>query len=148
LTLTIYASAESGLPDVTIDGLDQFELKGTGKNLLQVPRGKTEKWILTYSLTATHDGTFKVGPAATTINDRRYYSNTLFITMEPPPNQLETPQAPPPKTPEAKTPEGKPPEAKPPQVKPPVVLSAAEIKDKVVVVMETEKDRPYRSEAM
>src|SRR5262249_44310104 len=60
LTLTIYASAESGLPDVTIDGLDQFELKGTGKNLLQVPRGKTEKWILTYSLTATHDGTFKV----------------------------------------------------------------------------------------
>src|SRR4029077_2981736 len=49
LTLSIYAPADMELPPLTVDGLDQFKLQGTGKNLLQIPRGKTKRWILTYT---------------------------------------------------------------------------------------------------
>ena len=56
LTLTVYTPSDSSLPEIQIDGLDQFELKGTGKNLLQVPRGKTKKWSLTYTLVPVLEG--------------------------------------------------------------------------------------------
>src|SRR5262249_55609441 len=50
LTLEIYEAPAAKPPDVTIEGMDHFVLKGTGQNLLQVPGGKTAKWILTYTL--------------------------------------------------------------------------------------------------
>lgn len=170
LTLTVYNSPEDGMPEVEIDGLDQFELQGTGKNLLQVPRGKTQKWILTYTLTAREEGTFKLGPAATTVKGRRYYSNTLFLTVQPPPGKRQAqpsagtvpePLAPAEKEPKQKEPpkQGVEPteketsrqekeKEKSAALETPLVLSASEIGEKIIVTMETTKTRPYRSEAV
>jgi hypothetical protein len=96
LTLSIYAPQDMELPPVTIDGLDQFRLQGSGKNLLQIPRGKTKKWILTYTLVAADTGNFKLGPAVVTYNDRNYRSNIVFITVEGPAQrrQVSTPAKP------------------------------------------------------
>src|SRR5262249_34568584 len=82
LKLEVYGPAGLPEPQVTIAGLDQFKLHSQRKNLLEVPNGKTVKWILTYNLTATQDGTFNLGPAITTIDGKRYSSNTLFITVQ------------------------------------------------------------------
>jgi hypothetical protein len=125
LTLEIYGAPSATPPAVTIDGLDQFQLKSIGKNLLQVPLGKTAKWILTYNLTAHQDGTFKLGPASATVNGRRFLSNTLFVTVEAPTNPAPRP-----------APAG------------PLVHSAAEIGDRVRVVMEAPHYRLYRSEGV
>ncbi|HEY4491703.1 MAG TPA: hypothetical protein VI958_06850, partial [Acidobacteriota bacterium] len=43
LTLEVAGAPAAAAPEVTIEGLDRFDLKGTGKNLLVVP-GKTTKW--------------------------------------------------------------------------------------------------------
>ena len=82
LKLTIYGPDTMELPAVTIDGMDQFQLQGTGKNLLQIPRGKTKKWILTYTLLAAETGHYKVGPAILMHNGQSYRSNIVFISVE------------------------------------------------------------------
>ena len=125
LTLEIYGAPSATPPDVSIDGLDQFQLKSIGKNLLQVPLGKTAKWILTYNLTAHQDGTFKLGPASATVNGRRFLSNTLFITVEAPTHPAPRP-----------APTG------------PLVHSAVEIGDRVRIVMEAPRYKLHRSEGV
>src|SRR5262249_32870926 len=85
LTLEIYEAPAAKPPEVTIEGMDHFVLKGTGQNLLQIPGGKTAKWILTYTLTADENGSFRLGPAVAVINGTRSSSNTLFVTVEGPP---------------------------------------------------------------
>ncbi len=138
LKLSIYGPEAMDLPRVTIDGLDQFQLQGTGKNLLQIPRGKTKKWILTYTLLASDTGNFKVGPAIVTYQGRTYRSNIVFITVEPPtprpqkqsvqeelkkppvelPKEVKKPPVEPPKE-EKKLPVEQPKEEKKPPVEPP-----------------------------
>ncbi len=209
LTLNIYSGADAELPVVTIDGMDQFELQGTGKNLLQIPRGKTQKWVLTYTLTANDTGSFKLGPAMMTYQGKVYKSNMMFVNVlgpefedasappvsqpqviapalpsgpkqtasqpgQSPPAQVAPKQTPPPpktsspikKPPAPAQQQQQPPPSKPTAVKPspapqpppepakkttvptPVVLSAEEIKDKVLILMETQKDKLYRSEGI
>ena len=98
LTLSIYTPAEVELPPVTVDGLDQFKLQGTGKNLLQIPRGKTKRYILTYTLVASEPGSFKIGPAILALNGQTYRSNILFLTVEGGPAGKSTGIQPPPKS--------------------------------------------------
>src|SRR6187397_782608 len=74
LRLEIYGVPSSTPPQVTIDGMDQFHLQGQGKNLLQVPGGRTVKWVLTYTLIGQENGIFKLGPAKSTIGGRLYTS--------------------------------------------------------------------------
>ncbi len=132
LTLEIYGAPAENPPDVTIDGLDQFELKGIGRNLLQIPRGKTAKWILTYNLTAGHGGEFKLGPAAAPANGKMYRSNTLFVTVEGP---------------RAQKPDEKPTQ-KPAVPATPLIRSAAEIGNKILIRMEASKERVYHGEGI
>jgi hypothetical protein len=87
LTLSIYAPSDMELPPLTVDGLDQFKLQGTGKNLLQIPRGKTKRWILTYTLIASETGSFKIGPAILMVNGQAYRSNIVFLNIEGPPTR-------------------------------------------------------------
>ncbi len=140
LTLEIYGAPAENAPEVTIDGLDQFELKGIGKNLLQVPRGKTVKWILTYNLTAGQGGEFKLGPASAPANGKMYRSNTLFVTVEGPRVQ-KSPSTPAQKPPETTTP-------KPAVPATPLVRSSAEIGNKILILMETSKQKIYRGEGV
>lgn len=126
LRLEIYGEPSPAPPQVTIDGLDQFQLRGQGQNLLQVPGGKTVKWILTYTLIAGQDGTFKLGPAMATVGNHTFRSNTLFITVE-------NIRASKPKTELVPT---------------PLVHSAAEVGERVVLLLETENIRPYRGEGI
>lgn len=227
VTLSVYCPADMELPPVTVDGMDQFRIQGTGKNLLQIPRGKTKRWILTYTLIASETGNFKIGPAILMVNGQAYRSNIVFLTVEGPPQRksvirtIPEPEKPVPqpiekekttasqsekekKEPapsskqekvsakeEKKVPvappkeEKKPPvmasssvkeekkpatppkeekklpveplkeeekaaaedlkkEEKKPVVQPPVVLSSAQIGDRIVVLMEATKTRPYR----
>ncbi len=143
LTLEIYGAPAENAPEVTIDGLDQFELKGIGKNLLQVPRGKTVKWILTYNLTAGQGGEFKLGPATAPANGKLYRSNTLFITVEGPRPQKPAPK--PIQKPAQKQAEATPPK---PTVTTPLVRSSAEIGNKILILMEASKQKPYRGEGV
>lgn len=124
LSLEIYGEPSASPPQVTIDGLDQFQVRGQGQNLLQVPGGKTVKWILTYTLIASQDGTFKLGPAKAVRGNRTYNSNTLFITVE------RSGQA----RPKADT------------LLTPLIHSAREVEDRVLLLLEAENMRPYRSE--
>jgi hypothetical protein len=237
LTLSIYTPADMELPPVTVDGLDQFKMQGIGKNLLQIPRGKTKRWILTYTLVASETGSFKIGPAILMVNGQAYRSNIVFLTVEgpeprnstvrppsklipvpkieepPQPKEEEQKQAEPPKKEEKKaasvpapkedkatqkeekkpaavppakkgekspqaqqkevtkpagppaqeekkaetsrpTQQEKAPPPKPeaeqaapapkPAVQPPTVLSSAQIGDRIVIIMDTPKTRPYR----
>jgi hypothetical protein len=107
--------------------------------LLQVPGGKTVKWILNYNLTPQMDGTFKVGPARARIEGRTYSSNTLFITVK---GTGKTPAPPAP----VKKPETKKPEQEEPKV--PLIRSAAELGDKVVILSETNRDTPYLNQGL
>lgn len=160
LQLTIYGPEGMELPPVTIDGLDQFELQGTGKNLLQIPRGKTKKWVLTYTLLASETGNFKVGPAVLTHEGHNYRSNIVFITVEgpAPARKIQTPKKSP-AAPEAqqekpsKQEKKRPPEEEPrpvekDHVKPPVVMSASQIGDRILILMETRKPRPHQLEGI
>jgi hypothetical protein len=126
LSLEVYGAPSASPPQVTIDGLDQFQLVGQGKNLLQVPGGKTVKWILTYNLTGSRNGAFKIGPARASAGGRTYTSNTLFVTVEGAPRTE--------------------PEKAEPVVTTPRVLSAREIGDKVMLMMEADNPQPFRSE--
>ena len=85
--LSIYAPQAMELPAITIDGMDQFKLQGTGKNLFQIPRGKTKRWILTYTLIAAETGNYKIGPAVLMYEGRTYRSNIVFLNIEGPPSQ-------------------------------------------------------------
>lgn len=127
LRLEIYGPPMAEAPKVTIDGLDQFKLRSQGVNLFQVPNGKTVKWILTYNLTATQSGSFKVGPAVTTFNNERTTSNILFVTVEG--GAVEKPK-------------------KEPEIKVPVVHSGAEVGDKVLVRMVANKAKATRTEGV
>jgi hypothetical protein len=131
LTLEIYGVPSDKPPDVVIDGFDQFRLNNQGRNLLQVPGGKTVKWILNYYLTPMQDGTFKVGPARARIEGRTYSSNTLFITVK---GTGKSAPAPVEKKSEAKQPE---------EPKTPLIRSAAELGDKVLILAETNRSTPY-----
>ncbi|MCI0605984.1 BatD family protein [bacterium] len=168
--LSIYAPAEMDLPPVTVDGLDQFQLQGTGKNLLQIPRGKTKRWILTYTLIASETGNFKIGPAILSHQGQTYRSNIVFLNIEgpvpskpvpppaPPKVEKKSPAAPskqvaPPKQetkpkqekkPPVKEPELEPKPEKKEVVKPPVVMSAAQIGDRILVLMESRKNLAYQ----
>lgn len=128
LTLEIYGVPSEKPPIVTIEGLDQFRLNSQGKNLLQVPGGKTVKWILTYNLTAMQDGTFKLGPARARVEDHTYSSNTLFITVEGGGTNKKPPAE--------------------PEVKLPVITSAEDIGNKVMIVAETNLATPYKNQGM
>jgi hypothetical protein len=127
LSLEIYGAPSENPPFVVIDGLDQFQINGQGRNLLQVPGGKTVKWILTYNLTAIQDGTFKVGPARGRAGNKTYNSNTIFITVEggggkrPPPKET---------------------------VQVPLIRSAKEVGDKIIIVAETSRKNPFRNESV
>jgi hypothetical protein len=128
LTLEVYGAPSEKPPMVTIEGMDQFRLNSQGKNLLQVPGGKTVKWILTYNLTATQDGTFKVGPARAKVEDHTYSSNTLFITVEGGGTQKKPPAE--------------------PEVKLPTIMSAEDIGNKVMIVAETNLATPFKNQGM
>lgn len=125
LSLEVYGAPSAAPPPVTIDGLDQFQLRGQGQNLLQVPGGKTVKWILTYTLLATQDGTFKLGPAKASLGNRTFTSNTLFVTVEGTATE---------KKPKEET------------MVTPLVHSAKEVGDRVVLLLEADNSRPFRSE--
>ena len=126
LKLSIYAPENMELPAITIDGMDQFKLQGTGKNLFQIPRGKTKRWVLTYTLIASDTGNFKVGPAVVIQNGRTYRSNIVFLNVEGPRNRRseiqqtepEKPPVEPPKT-EKKAPVEPPKKEKRQPVQPP-----------------------------
>ena len=125
LTLEIVGAPATVAPEIMMDGLDGFELKGTGKNLLPSIGGSLTKWILTYTLTAIEPGTFKLGPARFPFNGRNYYSNILLITVEAP-RQPKTEPVP----------------------STPLVRSAAEVGDKVQLVWEAQKRKVYRTEGV
>ncbi len=94
---------------------------------MEVPSGKTVKWVLQYRLTGTQDGTFKLGPAVTIFNERRYSSNTLFITVEksgaPQPEEVPVPAE-------------------------PEIKSAEDIGDKILLFTEPSKTKLYRTEGI
>lgn len=127
LRLEIYGPPADQAPKVTIDGLDQFKLRSQGTNLFQVPNGKTVKWVLTYNITATQEGTFKLGPAVTTFNNERATSNILFVNVEG--GAIEK-------------------KKKEPEVPVPVVHSAAEVGDKVLIRMVSNKLKVTRTEGV
>jgi hypothetical protein len=127
LRLEIYGPPMDQAPQVAIDGLDQFKLRGQGTNLFQVPNGKTVKWVLTYNLTATQEGTFKLGPAVTTFNKERTTSNILFVNVEG--GAIEKTK-------------------KEPEVPIPLVHSAAEVGNKVLIRMVSNKVKVTRTEGV
>lgn len=127
LTLEVYAPPGPDLPEILVDGMDQFRKNSQVKNLIQVPSGRTVKWILQYRLTPTQVGTFKLGPAVTNFDGRRYSSNTLFVTIEksglPPPQKITPPAE-------------------------PQIRSAEEVGDKILLFLEPVKTKPYRTEGV
>src|SRR5262249_39052307 len=111
LKLEIYGAPPQMAPEVQIDGLDDFSVKSIGKNLLQVPNGKTVKWILSYTISPEAPGKFWIGPATTGSGGRIFSSNRVFISVEGTPKPKPAPPPPPPPK--------------------PVVMSAAQIGEKV-----------------
>lgn len=134
LTLEIYAPASPNPPEVTIDGLTQFDIGSRRRNLQQVPGGRTVKWIFTYALTAHENGGFKLGPARAESGSRSYYSNTLFITVEgkgrPPKKEVI------------------PPVELPKPIEPPKPITDEDIGEKILILMESSKTKAYRGEGL
>jgi hypothetical protein len=129
LNLEVYAPPGEDLSEILIDGLTQFRLVGQNKSLVEVPSGKTVKWVLQYKLVGPQDGIFKLGPAVSIFDGRRYSSNTLFITVEKsgiPPAQEKPP--PPPSEPQITSPE--------------------QIGNKIQLFMEPSKTKIYRTEGV
>jgi hypothetical protein len=135
LTLEIYAPQMPKAPEVTIDGISNFQLLRRGTRLQEVPAGRTVKWVLTYVLIPPENGGFKLGPAQAELNGRSFYSNTLFITVQgaAKPRIKEQPSAPQPVTPA-------------PQPPPPKPITAADLEDKIWIVLETKKSTGSQGE--
>ena len=128
LNLEVYAPPGEDLSEILIDGMTQFRLVGQSKSLVEVPSGKTVKWVIQYKLIGTQEGVFKLGPAVSIFDGRRYSSNTLFITVEK---------------------SGIPPvQEKPPQPSQPQISSPEEIGNKILLFMEPSKTKIYRTEGV
>lgn len=134
LRLEIYGPPSDQAPQVFIDGLDQFKVGSQGTNLFQVPQGKTVKWVLTYRMTATENGIFKLGPATTVYNGQKYSSNILFLTVVGGAQQQAEAE--------------KEQKEKEKEVPVPIVHTPAEVGDRVVIRLESNKSKAFSHEGI